>query len=104
MAEAAVKEKVKEDPQVARDKVLRAVVKEWNTLIKSLLNAKVAWDNYCELRLNEDVSIEEFPVECQKVLMLANPKGDLDFILEDMITRGTHWQEFLKTQMITSGR
>lgn len=103
MANPAKKEEV-EDPQIARDRVLRVVVKEWNTLIKSLLNAKVAWDKYCEVRLSENVSIEEFPAECQKVLMLANPKGDLDFILEDMITRGTHWQEFLKTQMITTGR
>lgn len=99
MAEPA-KKKEEEDPQVVRDRIMRAVVKEWNTLVNSLSKASDAWDRYCQLRQEHDVNIEEFPPECQRVLVLANPRGDLDFIIEDMITRGNDWKTYLKTQLI----
>lgn len=96
MAEAA--EKV--DPQVERDRVLRSVVKEWNTVVNSLIKASESWDSYCRLRLDNAINIEEFPVECQRALVLANPRGELDFIIEDMITRGSNWKNYLKEQLI----
>lgn len=98
MAEPAKKEDV--DPQAERDRVLRNVVKEWNTVVTSLLRAAAAWDAYCQLRKENRVNLEEFPLECQRALMLANPNGELDFIVEDMITRGNNWQNYLKDQII----
>lgn len=89
-----------DEKKVERDKVLREVVREWNTLIKGLVMVKKSWDNYSMLRLDNNVKIEEFPVECQKALMKANPKGQLDFILEDMITQGKAYEDYLKTQYI----
>lgn len=90
----------KEDPQAERDRILRGVVKEWNTVVNSLVKAADAWDNYCRLRQEFDVSIEEFPLECQRALVLANPRGELDFIIEDMITRGSGWKSYLQSQLI----
>lgn len=98
MAEPAKKKE--EDPQVARDRILRDVVREWNTVVNSILRASAAWDAYCQLRLEHNVAIEEFPLECQRALILANPRGDLDFIIEDMITRGSSWKNYLKSQLI----
>jgi len=90
----------KEDPQAERDRILRGVVKEWNTVVNSLIKASDAWDAYCQLRKDNNVSIEEFPIECQRALVLANPSGELDFIIEDMITRGNNWKGYLRTQLI----
>jgi len=90
----------KEEGRKERDKILREIVKQWNTVVLSILKAAKAWKVYCKIRLENNVNLEEFPEECQKTLMLANPKGDLDFILEDMIIRGRHFEEYLKTQII----
>ena len=89
--------KVKEEE---RKEILRSVVKEWNSLVISLLKVKSSWDRYSKICIENQVSIEEFPLESQKTLMKANPKGDFDLIIEDMVTQGKQVELFLKTQFI----
>lgn len=89
-----------EAAKVERDKVLKEVAKQWNTIIISLMKATKAWDAYIKARLDADVRIEEFPLEYQKILLLANPRGEFDVILEDMILHGRNLVENLKTQLI----
>ena len=95
--ERILKEK---EEAIARDKILKEVAKNWNMVIASILKAHLAWEDYRASRLNNLVRIEEFPLEFQKILMLANPHGDFDLLIEDLITRGKHIQLYLKEQFI----
>lgn len=91
----------KVDPEEETKKAVLEVTKQWNGFINSLIKATVAWDSYVKVREeNPNLNLEEFPVKAQKILLLANYKGDLDVIIEDMILHGRHFAEHLKAQLI----
>lgn len=94
------KDKEEGKEEVERVKVLGEVVKSWNSLILSLLKVKSFWDRYKDLIIENQVGLEEFSVESQRILMKANPKGDFDFIIEDLLNQGKYLEDFLKTQFI----
>jgi len=45
-----------------------------------------AWERYREVRLDNQIYVEEFPLEVQKHFVKANPHGDIDLIIEDIVT------------------
>jgi len=83
-----------------RREILTVVVKEWNGLVKNLIALNRHWNNYSKVCIDHRVNIEEFPEDCQKALAKANPKGDFDIILDDIINHGKFLEDFLKTQFI----
>ena len=108
MTEIAQKEVSAEEVKAKADRlkaekeramVLADVVKHWNGLIRGLIQAKVCWERYAQARLDNAVQLEEFPLELQKMFMLANPHGDFTLIMEDIITHPA-LDEHLKTLII----
>ena len=93
------KEMIKETEDAQRAAVLADVVKGWNGLVKGLLAATQGWEKYRRARLDNGVSLEEFPLECQKMFMLANPHGDFGLLVEDMMTH-PRLEEHLKTLIV----
>lgn len=83
----------------SRARVLAETVKHWNSFIRGLQAATVAWNKYREVRLTNKVHVEEFPLETQRHFVKANPHGDLDLIIEDIVTR-PRLSDHLKTLFI----
>lgn len=79
-------EKIEEAEEVKREELLKKTAASWNRLVKNLQGVAKNWETYTSLILENGIGIEEFPLEAQKILYLANPRGDFSFILEDIIT------------------
>ena len=63
-----------------KDEGIAKLGKEWNTLIKSLMEAKKAWDGVSEvLKMKKDLS--PLGYKGQKVLTLVNSKAKFDVML-----------------------
>lgn len=92
--------KKNEEEKAKRRIVLEEVVKTWNGIIKNLTQTLVLWERYGKLCTENAISVEEFPIEAQKVLYKANPWGDFDLIIEDIITQ-PRLAEHLKTEFIS---
>ena len=108
MTDAAQKELSAEEAKIEADRlaaekqragILADVVKHWNGLIKGLIQTKICWEKYARTRLDNAVQLEEFPLELQRMFMLANPHGDFTLIIEDIITHPA-LEEHLKTLLI----
>jgi hypothetical protein len=104
MAEEATAEKIDPIQQALIQKeerraLLEEVAKAWNGLVKGLIQSQAMWEKYRKLCVENSISIEEFPYESQRILYKANPRGDFDLIVEDIITQ-PRIGEFLKTQFI----
>jgi hypothetical protein len=83
-----------------RAAILADTVKHWNNFIRGLLSATKAWSRYRETRLDNSVHVEEFPLEIQRHFVKANPHGDLDLIIEDIMTQ-PRAEEYLKTLFVS---
>lgn len=93
------KEEVEEEVELTRAAILSDTVKHWNNFIRGLLSATKAWSRYRDIRLDNGVHVEEFPLETQKHFVKANPHGDLDLIIEDIMTQ-PRAEEYLKTLFV----
>lgn len=93
-----IKEKQEEEKE-ERKAVLEEVAKTWNGIIKNLTQIQLLWKKYGKLCTENAVSIEEFPIKAQKILYTANPWGDFDLIIEDIITQ-PRLEDHLKTLFI----
>lgn len=89
----------KEKVELTRAAILSDTVKHWNNFIRGLLSATKAWSRYRETRLDNSIHVEEFPLEVQKHFVKANPHGDLDLIIEDIMTQ-PRAEEYLKTLFV----
>lgn len=89
----------KEKKTDLRKKAVKEAMKAWNDLIAGQLQSFAAWEKYCELRTEEKIDLQEFPLKAQKVLWLANPLGDYSFMLEDLITQPPI-KDFLREQLL----
>jgi len=93
-----------EDTPDNRAAILADTVKHWNNFIRGLLSATKAWKRYRDLMLDVShpggkIHVEEFPLEAQKHFVKANPHGDFDLIVEDIVTQ-PRTEEHLKTLFI----
>lgn len=74
----------------------------WNSFVEGLIQAEKGWELYCKLRLEAKLVLEDYPLEIQKILYLANPRGQFDLIVEDMITQA-RVELYLPTKLIKEG-
>jgi len=79
--------------------VLKNCAQAWNVFIQGLLKAHHGWENYRKLFLENRISLEEFPLETQKTIYKANPHGDFDLLVEDLLTQPPV-KDFLKSCLI----
>lgn len=78
-----------------RSVLLKKVVAAWNGFIKGLIQAENSWEKYVDFCLDNRIGIEEFPLEVQKLLYRANPKGEFSVIIEDFITAPIDFKDCL---------
>ena len=96
------KEEAREEEQLVeedRQTVLRESVQAWNECVQGLLRAHQSWEKYCQLRVVENIRLEEYPLEAQKVIFKGHPFGDYSLLVEDMTTQPPV-REFLKSQLV----
>ena len=75
--------------KIAEGKKKKAVVdccNAWNEMIRNILLSKKLWENYKNLRLENNLAVADFDLPAQKILYLANPHGEFDFLIEDLVT------------------
>ena len=81
--ERALKVNVEE---VKKKKAIADCCRAWNEMIQTVLLSKKLWENYRKLRIENNLSVADFDLPAQKILYLANPQGEFDFLIEDLIT------------------
>ena len=89
-------EKLEEE---GRQTVLKECAQAWNKFIQGLMRARLSWEEYCRLRIEESIKLEEFPLEAQKIIYKGHPFGDYALLVEDMTTQRPV-SEFLKSQLV----
>ena len=94
--ERALKLKVFEEK---KKKAIADCCKAWNDMIASVLLSKKLWEKYQRLRLENSLAVADFDLAAQKILYLANPHGEFDFLIEDLVTH-RDLENYLKTLII----
>jgi len=82
-----------------REVMLKECIQAWNELIQGLLKAHQGWEKYCQLRIEERIRLEEYPLETQKIIYTANPHGEFDLLVEDLVTQ-LPIKRFLESRLI----
>ena len=88
--------------KVLEEKKKRAITdccRAWNEMISNILLSKKLWENYQTLRLENNLTVADFDLPAQKILYLANPHGEFDFLIEDLVTH-RDLENYLKTLII----
>lgn len=75
-----------EEDKLGKKEAVAKCVLCWNRMVNGLLGAKKSWDAYKEARLSSGLGLEDFVEKDQKILYLANPHGEFDFLIEDIVT------------------
>lgn len=79
-------EEDKTEEDKARENEIASCVSQWNKFVLSLIQAKTAWQKYVKTRQEGNIGLEAFALKYQQILYLANPTGEFDFLVEDIIT------------------
>lgn len=74
----------KKQAELTKKNLHRKVLINWNKFIRGLLTTIDGWKSYSEICIENRISIEEFPLEVQKLFIRFNPKAEFDFMLEDL--------------------
>lgn len=96
-AKAEEEERIKAEAK--RAGILAECIKQWNVFIKGLMSARMGWERYRDVRTDENIQLEEFPLEVQKLFYLANPHGEFDLLVDELLTH-PNVKEHLKTLLI----